>query len=168
MEEEKQNLSDNMINWINIKFGTNYTVEGLDELKNFTLLWNIYENIVFDCEFTLDKLESNINSRELNFKLFQKPFQYFRARYTKGGQINSLFDKLTFRQNDRKEFVKNVLTQCSSNNNKIFALGIIVYRLRNNLFHGIKDYRNLDGQIENFIHANKYIKVFLEIESNNN
>ena len=45
---------------------------------------------------------------------------------------------------------------------------IIVYRFRNNLFHGLKWSYNLQGQLENFMHANKALKRAVELHVEDN
>jgi hypothetical protein len=154
----------NMIRWINNRFGTDYSEADLNEIKNFTLLWNIYENIIFNTHFTVNQLENEINSRNLDFQQFQSCFNYYQNRYVENNMINQRFSYLNFRQNDREQLVRDVLLGAiNTDNDRIFSIGIIVYRLRNNLFHGVKDYRNLNGQADNFIYANIFIQQFLGV-----
>ena len=40
------------------------------------------------------------------------------------------------------------------------------YRYRNNLFHGIKDVTTINYQKDNFIYANKMLKLFIETKWN--
>ncbi|EXZ17289.1 hypothetical protein M067_4342 [Bacteroides fragilis str. J-143-4] len=42
----------------------------------------------------------------------------------------------------------------------------IIYRYRNNLFHGIKDVTTINYQKDNFIYANKMLKLFIETKWN--
>ncbi len=46
---------------------------------------------------------------------------------------------------------------------QVAALLIIVYRLRNNLFHGQKWTYKLAGQLQNFTHANAVLIKALEV-----
>ena len=43
------------------------------------------------------------------------------------------------------------------------AVLIIVYRFRNNLFHGVKWSYELQGQLENFTHANAALMQAIEL-----
>ena len=43
------------------------------------------------------------------------------------------------------------------------AVLIIVYRFRNNLFHGVKWSYELQGQLENFTHANTALMQAIEL-----
>lgn len=154
-----------MIEWINNKFGTEYSVDELGEIKNFTLLWNIFENIIFNAHFSINSLEQEIINRNPDFEDFNGCFDYFQGRYTINNSIGDRFQFLSFRRNDREQFVRDVLLGIIIDSNaKVLAIGIIIYRLRNNLFHGLKDYRYLNGQVDNFTQANSFIKNFLEIE----
>jgi hypothetical protein len=69
---------------------------------------------------------------------------------------------LHFRGNDRRDFVKQVLL---ANNNTVqdmaLAMSIIVYRFRNNLFHGIKEIQVINEQRTNFEQANSFLKSLL-------
>ena len=151
-----------MLDWINFKFGTDLSGEALNEIKNFTLLWNIFENLIFQSNFSINQLEIEIRRRNLDFNDFHDIYEYFQNRYIVNGNINERFSNLNFRPNDREELVQNALIDINSANNvKIFAIGIIVYRFRNNLFHGVKDFHFLNGQIENFNNANRYLKRFI-------
>ncbi|MBU2905110.1 hypothetical protein KO529_09970 [Arenibacter algicola] len=153
-----------MIEWINNKFGTDYSVQELDEIKDFTLIWNIFENTIFNARFSINLLEQEIVNRNPNFEDFHECFNYYQNRYVVENSISNRFQYLNFRRNDREQFVKDVLLgHIIADNAKVLAIGIIVYRLRNNLFHGLKNYRNLNGQVENFSKANTFIQRFLEI-----
>jgi len=151
-----------MITWLNSKFGTTYTEEDRSEIKNFTLLWSIYENLIFNNSFSIEQLEDKINNRNIQFSDYADIFTYFQVRYTDNGTLNDRFYFLYFRPNDRESFVRDVLLgQIGDDASKIIAIGIIIYRFRNNLFHGLKDIRQLHGQIENFYFANKYLRKFI-------
>lgn len=127
-----------MIQWINNKYGTSLTEEDLREIKNFTLLWNIYENTIFENNFTIDRLVQEINNRNLQINQFNDVLIYFQHRYIENGATNERFNFLNFRPNDRENLVRGVLTnQNNDDHDKILAIGIIVYRFRNNLFHGL-------------------------------
>lgn len=151
-----------MLEWINSKFGTNITETTLIEIKDFTLLWNIFDNTLFMSEFSIDQLESTIQNRNFDFGQFRDIFLYFQNRYIEHNLINERFGNLNFRINDREQFVRIALLDNNiSDNDKILAIGIIVYRFRNNLFHGVKDFRFLNNQRENFSHANRYLRILL-------
>ncbi len=152
-----------MINWINNKYGLSLTNEDLSELKNFTLLWNIYENTIFNSSFSIPLLQNEILNRNLQMDNFSGVFIYFQDRYTSNGDTNGRFDHLNFRATDRRVLVRDCLLNANvSPLDKILSIGIIVYRFRNNLFHGLKDFMFIDEQQENFRQSNIYLQMFLD------
>lgn len=152
-----------MIDWINNKYGTNLTDNDLAEIKNFTLLWNIFDNTIFNTAFSIGLLDQEITNRNLQFAPFTNVLIYFQNRYTENGQTNFRFNHLNFRQNDREALVRAVLTNANNNDHdKILAIGIIVYRFRNNLFHGHKNFMEIGQQTENFLNANLFLRIFLD------
>lgn len=152
-----------MINWINYKYGTTLSEADLIEIKDFSLLWNIYENTIFESDFSVAKLDQEIIIRQLQINQFNDTLDYFKNRYTLNGITNCRFTYLSFRPPDRESLVREVLTNVNNNDHdKILSIGIIVYRYRNNLFHGIKDFRTLDQQADNFRNANNYLRTFLD------
>lgn len=152
-----------MINWINNKFGLNLTDEDLSELKNFTLLWNIYENTIFNRSFSIARLQQEILNRDLQIGNFNEVFNYFQNRYTENGITNDRFNHLNFRPNDQMALVRDCLLNINMvPQDKILSIGIIVYRFRNNLFHGLKDFMVIAEQHDNFRNANSYLKTFLD------
>ena len=76
--------------------------------------------------------------------------RFWTRRYRTGACFNSRFYDLEFRTNDREELVKAVLagTQIDARSQLLAAM-IIVYRLRNNLFHGLKTISMLNEQVPN-------------------
>jgi len=150
-----------MIDWINRRFDVNLNAEQLDVIKDFTLLWNIYENRIFDTHFSIDELERKVRNSRFEIDEFEAILTYFQNRYVDGLSTNDRFGYLNFRRNDRQDLVEGVLLgNVTDNANKIIALGIIVYRLRNNLFHGVKNFEHLNGQVDNFTNANEYLKLW--------
>ena len=151
-----------MTEWINNRFGLQLSDDDLRNVKNFSLIWNIYENIVFQSNFSIACAEQKYANRIFNIDEIQPTFEYFKNRYISNGATNGRFNQLRFRANDRKDFVHDVLLEnITDNSNKILAITIIIYRFRNNLFHGLKDYRVIDQQDENFKNANKFIIIIM-------
>ena len=67
-------------------------------------------------------------------------------------------------ERDVRSEVERVLQRNETDLKKIvFALVLIIYRYRNNFFHGEKDLRFLEGQKDNFDVANKMIMRLLDL-----
>jgi len=152
-----------MLLWINKRFNVNLREEDIVNIKDFALVWNVFEGCrVFSTNFSITKLESYIQNIDFDLNQFQKDFLFFSNRYVTEGETNQRFDNLNFRKSDRKQFVSDVLCSKLTNQKEvILALTIIVYRLRNNFFHGTKNIQTIDQQNENFISANSFLTTLL-------
>ncbi len=81
--------------------------------------------------------------------------------------FNCHFGRLHFRENDRQELVKKVLLGDESTTaEKLAACLIIVFRYRNNYFHGIKWATEFRGQQENFERSSKLLADVLDLLNN--
>ena len=100
-------------------------------------------------------------------KLREDPFvsawEHFQVRYVTADKINGHFDELFGNNRSGKSIVKNTLeSSCASPYSKAEALLIIVYRLRNNFFHGTKIKYEFKDQYKNFYHANSVLRQYIE------
>jgi len=151
-----------MTNWINNKFGLQLSEEDLTSVKDFTLMWNIYDNLIFQSNFTIANAENEYQNVDFEDNELEEIFNYFKNRYIDNGETKDRFDNLNFRPNDRGEFVRDVLLENDQEvENKALAITIIIYRFRNNLFHGLKDFRVIDEQKDNFDNANRFLKIVI-------
>lgn len=154
--------------WINEKFSVSLTDKDYNGLTEFLLLWNLFEDRLFENTFTIEKAERYINGyiNRFNPDVCNRAFEYFKKRYTNielGIVTYPLFEELNFRRTDKKEFVDSVLVADSpSLKDKVLASIIIIFRYRNNLFHGLKDITQINYQQSNFVEANKMLKIFIE------
>jgi len=145
--------------------------EGLDRVKNFLLLWNLFEDAGMQQDANIPKLKvlaDYIHAiNPLKADEFKPYVDYFSNRYfNPDGKNTYTLDGLKFRPNASdqaaKAEVEAVLTGKEQSPDMILkALLMILYRFRNNLFHGEKQLVNIDGQVDNFIVANSILKVTL-------
>jgi hypothetical protein len=85
---------------------------------------------------------------------FHDQFAYFVNRYVEAGATNYLFTQLHMRNNDNPALVKAVLLgENIKPSDQLIACLVIVYRFRNNFFHGLKWAYGLRNQLDNFTHA---------------
>lgn len=155
--------------WINSNFSSSLKDRDFNKITEFLLLWNLFEDRLFSSQFTIEEAENYINNNVQKFDpcLCNKIFYYFQNHYAVNAQSGTLFlydccERLNFRRNDRKEFVDTTLSNENSTlKDKMLASLIIVYRYRNNLFHGLKDITQINYQQDNFTYANKLLKVFI-------
>lgn len=147
-----------MLNWINTRFGTSFTEGDLSNIKDFALLWNVFEKIVCNTRCSLPTIEQQIQGLDFDLRDFEEHLDYFKNRYVEGEQMNERFGHLRIGNNKYIQLVSNILLeQDDSVTNSIMALLTIVYRYRNNLFHGNKNVQYLDTQEVNFYHANQVL-----------
>ena len=148
------------------------TLNEIESIKNFALLWNMFERYFCRKNANLENIKNNLF--ELDAKGYSFPeslstdfFEFFKDRYVTNNQTNALFENLGFREgNSDKKYkilLKSILEDNSSEiKDKILANFIIIYRFRNNLFHGSKDIATISQQKVNFEIANKIIMIFLD------
>jgi hypothetical protein len=130
-----------------------------EAIKNFALLWSLYEGRVLNTQGNAINIIQAVESLKKQGKLTLAPFRpaidYFSKRYYDGTNLTPDFDGLEFKKPDRRSLVKSVVRGQSSDDAEILsAILIIVLRLRNNLFRGIKWQYGIRGQLQNFCSAN--------------
>lgn len=145
----------------------------IDNVLHFSLLWNIFEDIFWTRSgntrgqhpaFNLRNVHNvvEVNAHKLDESIITPIFCYFHNRY----QDNKKFKDLKFRNNE-KETENKLLTILSSAeninlNHKAYFISSIIYRFRNNLFHGEKQMVKIRFQEENFQNANEFLMHFIE------
>ena len=133
----------------------------------FSLLWSLFEARVLNTNASAATIEAAVSAWEgagqLSLETFAEDLAYFRQRYFPNGQVSYHFAHLNFRPNDKQDLVRAVLSGENPDAAAVVtALLTIVYRLRNNLFHGIKWAYDIEGQLLNFTHANNALMAALE------
>lgn len=152
-----------MRQWLNNKYGTNFSEEDLKNIKNFSLIWNVFEANLCGNNFSIQRLQQGLANRNIDVNLFANHLTYFKNRYTENGKLTNHFQFLNFRPNDRQHLVESVLLGIDTNSkNIILAIAIIVYRFRNNLFHGLKEIQYIDQQNQNFEIANSFLTTLID------
>jgi hypothetical protein len=138
-----------------------------EALKTFLFLWSLFEAnalgeqggpaSIIDAAHELCKRQGGLGPK------VGGALAYFRERYVVEDAPNHRFDALNFRARDRRPLVEEVLTGLrEAPGDQAAAVLLIVYRLRNNLFHGAKWAYGLAGQHDNFHHANQVLMEALD------
>ena len=153
-------------NWIASKHHAHLSDAAFEAICNFTLMWNLFEAKVCGRRAGIsafDQLAAQIHIVTLP-KGLQTALRFWKNRYCGKKQTNWHFDDLKFRPGDRKAFVaQSLLRKGVSAKDEFIALLIIVFRLRNNLFHGEKAIASLEGQIENLQIASSALAVIADM-----
>ena len=139
-----------------------------DAIGEFVFLWSLFEARVLDRNASARAIVDAATRWSERGVLAQETFQteqtYFRNRYCPGGQFSYHFDHLNFRRPDNEELVRKFLKQdCLHAWEDAAGLLIVVYRLRNNLFHGLKWAYAIRGQHENVGNASTALVRALEL-----
>ena len=160
MENKSKNTSE-ISQWIDNYLHISLDTEEYVEVRNFLILWNLFEAKWFKCNFGRNK--RNIQNIHLTSDIFNQTLQYLQRRYITNGSTNERFMRLRLRNNDDTTSIQRVLLGQTNNSCDIIkAIIMIIYRYRNNLFHGEKAIASLPMQKDNFINANKFLIACLE------
>lgn len=146
--------------------GLSATERGL--LMDFALLWSLFEGEVLNSAASVNTIEQAVQRWNqaglLAPPTFAAAAEYFRERYYADGAFTYRFDHLHLERSGNPQVVRNVLSgQDSAPGSIASALLIIVYRYRNNLFHGAKWTYQLQEQEQNFSHANHVLMRAVEL-----
>ena len=147
--------------------------EEKSEIMHFSLLWSLFEARVLNTSASPRSIQTKINSPEtaelLDHTEFENYRNYFSQRYIENGNTNFRFPHLHFRRNDNQGLVERVLKyETNDVSEVVIALLTIVYRYRNNFFHGIKWAYKFKEQLDNFRISNELLIQMLEIHNPRN
>src|SRR5262245_9643237 len=154
--------------WISANFigAESLRPETVGVVSSFTLMWNLFEATVCSGNANVSafvNLAADINRRHEGLRDVQYAVDFWRSRYVTQSRLNALFEGLNFRGNDRREDVEAVLRgERSDFTSQLLAVLIITYRLRNNLFHGLKAIGTLNHQVGNLDAACRVLASILQ------
>lgn len=129
-------------------------------IGKFAILWNIFERekcnnyctvskiekLIFNTSDKWHQLAEVLKRRQEQFDLTEE--QYITRKLRRQGLNSERIEKINkFLQSNGQEDIVGGL----------FA----IYRIRNNMFHGLKDYQMLDGQKELFDAVNNVLESIL-------
>lgn len=99
----------------------------------------------------------------LGAELYDGEVAYFRERYFRDGEFTSLFYGLRIRKGDMPALIPaGISGDAEAPRERVLTVLLLIWRLRNNLFHGEKWAYGLQGQLANFTHANVVLMRVLE------
>ena len=142
--------------------------EDREAIAHFTLLWSLFESTCLNDNASSAAIHRLVRSWAEDHRLdeasFAEALAYFRRRYFENGTPTRHFRFLRLRPNDMPDLVEKVLRGDDNDPaNCVTSVLIVVYRLRNNLFHGLKWAYGLRGQLGNFKQANKMLMNAMRI-----
>ena len=154
----------NSISWLrNNASGFPELDEGeIQAITSFSLMWSFFEAKVLNNHASISSLKKvSRNFRKYHLietKTISQSFLYFRNRYINDGVRNHFFRNLRIKQDCDKDFIFSVLNcESPSSEDILSACLIIVYRFRNNFFHGEKWAYEFQEQRQNFEISNQLL-----------
>lgn len=141
--------------------------EECSAITNFSLLWSLFEARILDSSGNAARICKTVDAWQdagtLQADAYDSELTYFRRRYFVDGALNDHFHDLQLRRNDQPDLVRAVIDGTCNDPRDLVVTGLlIVLRLRNNLFHGVKWQDQLVGQLANFTNANCILIKALE------
>lgn len=137
-------------------------------ISDFAMVWPLFEAKVLNSNarpVTIIRVSASwAAAGKLGGNPYADALSYFQARYVANGQLTDRFQHLNFRNEDREELVRRILLgQSNAPSELAAACLLIVYRYRNNLFHGLKMNYALAEQEENFRFATAVLMKAVDI-----
>lgn len=134
---------------------------------DFAFLWTLFEAEVMETNASVDRITKKVDAGAaadtLGADLYDAELAYFRDRYFSNGELTYHYPHLDLRKSDHPELVEAVIRGANNGSrDRMLALLMIVWRLRNNLFHGAKWAYQIQGQKENFEKANAVLMRLLD------
>ena len=151
--------------WIsrNIRDGDKINSETYQSIADFCVMWALFEGTeLHGFDVAVDELKNVSNRVAYSIQDIDILLAFWVNRYTSESTTNEKFEQLNLSHQPHKDLVSQVLLGTEKNREKVtHALLLIVYRLRNNLFHGVKDITQISGQISNLTTASALLKNVL-------
>jgi hypothetical protein len=135
-------------------------------------MWNLFEGLLCNKSASINKfkeLSKKIAQTGRNERNLYDIFDYYRNRYfSREQEFTNYFENLNFRKNDRRDFVEKTLTSDTPDFESVAStIMIILYRIRNNLFHGLKSIDQLNSQSDNLNKAATALSLLIEAHGHN-
>ncbi|MBG7622100.1 hypothetical protein I5R65_21720 [Herbaspirillum sp. AP02] len=138
--------------------------------RSFSIYWGFFEGQVCGSSASPARMmvvaQYVIENDEYKPDLTKNTLAYFKHRYTGGEQQDAEFRDLRFRNRERRyeELVHQVLRDDEASDElQLAACLLVILRYRNNLFHGMKWTKNLQGQEQNFVKSLDLMMYILPI-----
>ena len=168
---------DFVIEWLKKYFDKPHLNEqALKPVLHFSLLCNLFEHTYFTYDKRLNpkRLRSlaDISNNKLSDEYLNTIFNFLKERYFPEKELTPRFTTLRLNTkgnpNDytfcQSTFTANDPTKC----NKTKTVFLVMYRFRNNLFHGQKNPETLNIYEQPFKEINKFLIHFIETTAEDN
>lgn len=147
-----------------------YSEDTITTLGKFAILWNMFENEKFDKYCTKDKIKNKTYDITINndIILFMSNLKMALINYLTTPKLSqkSQVVKMFYDNNDINVIENHVYEYLNdkplSDEDKLQGCLFVCLRLRNNLFHGIKDKYSLDDQVKIFKALNNLLEYIVK------
>jgi hypothetical protein len=134
---------------------------------DFAFLWSLFEAQIMANFARSDRIRARVDewaaNGSLQAALYDAELAYFRERYFVQSVPTHHYAFLNLRPADHPAVVEAVMKGDNNDpRDRMLALLMIIWRLRNNLFHGAKWAYQLRDQRENFTHASQVLMRLLD------
>ena len=148
------------IEWLNL-YAPGFALLSDDErraIMEFSLLWSFFEARALDTAASSARIGALVKSwnedESLSLVPFAESLAHYKQRYFRNGAPTEHYAGLLLRPTDNPALVEAVLNGANEDpTDCVTVLLIVVYRLRNNLIHGMKWAYGIADQRENFLFA---------------
>lgn len=136
-------------------------------IRSFAFLWSLFEAKLMGRQASARRIAQAVKEWDdagtLGAELYDGEVAYFRERYFRDGKFTSLFYGLRTRKGDMPALIAaGISGDAEAPRERVLTVLLVIWRLRNNLFHGEKWAYGLQGQFANFTHANAVLMRVLE------
>ena len=143
--------------------------EEKEEIIDFALLWSFFEGTKLDQHGSIAAIRTyveTLSQQQVDTLSLDHFITYFQNRYTENDGFSYRYQHLHLDESRNPEEVNRMLLREAndSRENLVGCLGVI-YRYRNNFFHGVKWEYDLEEQHSNFVNANTLLLKLLELDS---
>ena len=145
----------------------NLAVEERQAIVDFSLLWSLFEARILNNSGNARTIRDTVHRWHENGALrvdaYDAELAYFKQRYFANNEFTYHFAHLHLRPGDQIPLVRSVIGGGNDDEAaRVATVLIIIFRYRNNLFHGMKWAYELADQLENFTNANSALMTALE------
>ena len=165
-----QNIQTVVFDWISEQDSVinKLSPEEQQVVSGFSILWSYFEARVCGTDANIAKLRKIARdiSADKTFDptILHAAMDYFRRRFVDNGQPTEHFVYLEIqKERDEKELLEILYSDNTDVAKELEAALFIIYRFRNNLFHGMKWAYGIRGQKQNLTTAIDLMKSLIPV-----
>lgn len=157
------------LQWLELKVPEFANLSEIEKsaIFDFSILWSFFEGTKLNGKanvLTIKSFVNNLDIDSLESLDISEYLTYLRQRYFHNSTFTQRYEALHLERSGNPPEVEQMLRGCSCTQSEVNLKGclIIIYRLRNNLFHGDKWNYNLVDQETNFSKASKFLMNLMD------